>query len=130
MHARQPSRYFTLIEDRREVMVTGGVRFDTRLSRSVHLEHVAGVLIVTNRGWHQMEYDPPVSLAHEVGSRETLSSHPRLGVSAGVDVRVGAGRVAVVPSVRVLHVFKDYIGGSAKAWTWSVRPGVALRVYF
>ena len=110
--------------------MTGGVRFHKRLATSVHLEHVAGVLFVTDRGWQQMEYDPPVSREHEVGERSSLSPNRRLGVSAGIDVRIGANRVAVVPSVRVLHLFGDYVGGSAKAWTWSVRPGVALRVYF
>jgi hypothetical protein len=53
----------------------------------------------------------------------------RVALSGGVDVPIGTGRVAVVPSLRVYYIFreevmKDQIG----LGQWSIRPGIGVRV--
>jgi hypothetical protein len=130
MYARQPSRYFTLNEERREVMVTGGLRFHFAYLKSVNLEPVMGLLYIANRGWQQFEYDPPVTTSHTEGPRMPLTAESRFGIAGGLDVRVGGERVAVVPSLRVFRAFGEVGPGGGKMWQWTVRPSAALRLEF
>jgi len=129
MWARQPSRYFTLTEERRELLITTGVRFRRLWPGAIQLEPTAGALFVLNSGWMQMEYDPPVVTSHQVNPREPSTRDVRFGVGGGLDAVIGGKHVAAVPAFRILYVFSDY-SGSAQAWQWTVRPSLSLRVTF
>ena len=130
MSARQPSRYFTMTQERHEVMVTVGVRFQFPISDRVQLEPIVGGLYVTDHGWQQLDYPPPIANSPRSDPPRPLRSSRRLGVSGGLEVRIGNDRIAVVPSFRLLHLFAAYVRDSEKAWTWSARPGVGLRIGF
>ena len=129
MWARQPSRYFTLTEERRELLINTGVRFWRLWPGPIQLEPTVGALFVVNSGWTQKEYDPPVASSHRVDPRSPSIRAVRFGVGGGLDAVIGGDRVAAVPAFRILHVFSDS-SGSARAWQWAVRLSLSLRVMF
>ena len=128
MWARQPSRYFTLTEERRELLITTGVRFRRLWPGAIQFEPTVAALFVRSSGWTQLEYDPPVVSSHRADPRNRTQD-VRFGVAGGLDAVIGGEHVAAVPAFRILYVFSEY-SRSARAWQWALRPSLSLRVTF
>src|SRR5262245_46064651 len=122
MYARQPSRYFTVNEERRELVLSGGVRFHFPVNEQVTFEPVGGLLFISSSGFQQLEYDPPVSIVHRDGPRTPSQPDVRFGVAGGLDVRIGGKHVAGVPSLRVFRAFGGYGPSGGPQWQLAVRP--------
>ena len=147
MTAREPSRYNMVFnEERRDRFLTVGVRVGVPLSSSVALEPFAGVVVTFPEAFSQVEYTPESGLPPRPRDpRVTHKLDTAIGPAFGVDARLGGGRVAVVPSFRVLRsgtqngryddapgsptveIESIYPGGYPD---WTVRAGAAVRVRF
>jgi hypothetical protein len=138
MTVREPSRYDrTFTEERRDRFFGGGVGFHVQPTNHVHLEPVLGLVIADHQGWSQAEIHQtyPVSKV-VIDPRQTLNLPRGFGMSAGVDVRVGGPRVALLPSFRILFTTGGdndtspiyYPGGAPSGWT--ISPGIGVRFDF
>lgn len=137
MSAREPSRYgMTFNEDRRDRFFGVNMRFHVPANRSVHLEPLAGLAFVQHQRWSQTEYFQYWLTPQQqtiVGPRVRDDLPARLGLTAGLDVRVGGRHMAVVPSFRfrMAEIGEDivsaYPGGLPR---WTISAGVAARVDF
>jgi hypothetical protein len=134
MRATEPSRYsMTFHEERRDRMFVAGLRLHIPPGHHWDIEPVAGVLVVRGTAWTQTERSSGVAPVHVVMDprlQETLPT--RYGFAAGVDVRFGSARVAVVPSFRMFWANTSdelttghYPGG---IWSTTIRASVALRI--
>ena len=137
MTAREPSRYgLTYIEERRDRMLGVALRIHTWPAGSVDVEPVAGVAAVAHDRWSTTETSRPWLPAGQdvdVGPRIRYDTVMGAAFVCGADVRIGAGRVAIVPGFRVRAVTRGedlmayYPGGFPR---WTVGVGVAARVGF
>jgi hypothetical protein len=137
MSAREPARYgLTYVEERRDRVIEVVARIHTRPGARVDLEPLAGVAAVSHDRWSTTEtsrpYLPP-DQAVEVGPRIRYDTVTGAGFVAGVDVRIGGSRAAIVPEFRVRAVTRGedlmahYPGGFPR---WTIGGGVAVRVVF
>lgn len=136
MTAREATRYDTTVnEERQDRGATLAVRFHLRPNRVVDIEPVVGIALVGGRAWSQAE-----SYNHS-NPQQLLTVYPkqrsdlpiRVGLTAGLDLRLGTGRFACVPSFRVQAArtgaaTQKYPGGGFPVWTF--RPGVTVRFAF
>ena len=137
MAAREPARYgMTYIEERRDRMFGVMVRFHTRPARGIDIEPVAGVAAVAHDRWSTTETNRPwlpPDQAVEVGPRVRYDTVTGAAFVGGVDLRIGSGRVAVVPGFKVRAVTRGedlmayYPGGFPR---WTVGGGVTARLSF
>jgi hypothetical protein len=137
MTAREPSRYgMTYVEERRDRTLGAIVRFHTRPAGGVDVEPVAGVAAVTHDRWSTTESSRPwlpPGQDVDVGPRIRYDAVTGAAFVGGVDVRIGSGRVAVVPGFRVRAVTRGddlmayYPGGFPR---WTIGGGVSARVMF
>jgi len=137
MTAREPARYgLTYVEERRDRTLGAFVRFHTRPAGSVDIEPVAGVAAVAHDRWSTTETSRPWlpdGQGVEVGPRIRYDTVTGAAIVGGVDVRIGTGRVVVVPGFRVRAVTRGddlmayYPGGFPR---WTVGAGVSARVMF
>jgi hypothetical protein len=143
MTAVEPSRYFlTYHEERRDRFLIVAVRVPLPAGRSFALEPTAGVVLTFPQASSLAEYTgpfPPPTPSPRVQHQLATG----FGPAFGLDARIGGGRVAVVPSFRMLHsnvskgqydnlvtspeveIGSIYPGGYPK---WTVYSSVALRV--
>lgn len=145
MKAVEPSRYFTTYnEARRDRTLTAGVRYAVALGTRVALEPMAGVVLTMEQATSQAIYTDPLAL-RAPGPVVTHDLERGLGPVFGVDLACGGGRVAIVPTFRVLRrgiskgrydadqnspeveIASIYPGGYPE---WSTRAGVLGRVRF
>ncbi|MFO7693529.1 MAG: hypothetical protein R6V57_10635 [Vicinamibacterales bacterium] len=137
MTAREPARYgLTYIEERRDRVLGVLVRIHTRPSASVDVEPVAGVAAVWHDRWSTTEayrsWLPP-GQAVEVGPRVRYDTVTGAAFVGGIDMRLGSGRIAVVPGFRVRAATRGegltahYPGGFPR---WTIGGGVSARVVF
>ena len=112
------------------------VRFHTRPAGSADLEPVIGVAAVAHDRWSTTETDRPwlpPDQALEIGPRIRYDTVTGAAFVCGVDMRIGGGRVAIVPGFRVRAVTRGedlmayFPGGFPR---WSIGGGVAVRVVF
>ena len=137
MTAREPGRYgLTYIEERRDRMLGAMVRVHTRPAGRIDVEPVAGVAAVAHDRWSTTETNRPwlpPGQEVEVGPRIRYDTVTGAAFVGGVDVRIGGGRVAVVPGFRVRAVTRSedlmayYPGGFPR---WTIGGGVTARVSF
>ena len=135
--AREPARYgMTYVEERRDRMLAVLVRFHTRPAGGVDVEPVAGVAAVAHDRWSTTETNRPwlpPDQAVDVGPRIHYDTVTGAAFVGGVDVRMGGGRVAIVPGFRVRAVTRGedlvayYPGGFPR---WTIGGGVTVRVVF
>jgi len=145
MTATEPSRYFiTYQESRRDRFLIAGVRFVLPASRVLAFEPVAGLAITFAEASSQATYTDP-TFPRPAESTVTHDLNPGVGPAFGCDVRVGGGRGAVVPGVRVIRsaiaagryddrnsssdvdITSIYPGGYPE---WTTRASVAVRLGF
>ena len=145
MTATEPSRYFiTYQEARRDQFLIVGVRFVLPASRVLAFEPMAGLAITYSEATSQAIYTDP-TIPRPAEPKVTHDLNPGVGPAFGCDVRLGGGRVAVVPGVRVVRsaistgryddsntssevdITSIYPGGYPE---WTIRASVALRVGF
>ena len=137
MTAREPSRYGrTYGEERRDRQIGAMLRIHTRPAGSVDVEPVAGVAAVAHDRWSATEANRPwlpPDQAVDVGPRIRYETVTGAAFIAGADVRVGRGRVVLVPGFRIRAVTRGedlvayYPGGYPR---WTVGAGVGARVVF
>lgn len=145
MKAEEPSRYFTTYEEaRRDRTLIAAVRYAARLGAAVTLEPMAGVSFTMENATSQAVYTDPVAL-HVPAPLVTHDLEVGVGPVFGVDCAIGAGRFAVVPTLRVIRngihqgkyddtptapvvdVQSIYPGGYP---AWTTRVGAAARFRF
>jgi hypothetical protein len=112
VEAVEPSRYgMTFHQERRDRFFGVNVRFHVRLGRRVDVEPLVGVALMRQDSWSQTEYhDWPVPAPGspiEWGPRERLDSVTAGALSAGLDLRLGGRRFALVPSIRIRKPFRE-----------------------
>ena len=145
MTATEPSRYFTTFQEtRRDRFLIVGVRYVMPASRVLAFEPMAGLAITFTEASSQAIYTDPFS-PRPAGPKVTHDLNPGVGPAFGCDVRVGGGRVAVVPGFRIIRsaissgryddinspgdreISSIYPGGYPE---WTTRASVAVRVAF
>lgn len=145
MTASEPSRYFTTYEEERlDRFLTLGLRLVIPAGRAVALEPVAGIVFTFPQAWSQAVYTDPTALRPPQPRVEHMLD-TGVGPAFGCDVRIGAHRVALVPSFRLLRsrissghyddtptapevdIESIYPGGYPG---WTFRTSVALRLRF
>lgn len=137
MTGREPARYgLTYVEERRDRMLGVLVRIHTRPTGRIDVEPVAGVAAVAHDRWSTTETDRPwlpPTQSVDVGPRVRYDTVTGAAFVGGVDVRLGSGRVAVVPGFKVRAVTRGedllayYPGGFP---TWAIGGGVTVRIVF
>jgi hypothetical protein len=137
MTAREPARYgMTYVEERRDRVLGVMIRIHTRPAGSIDVEPVAGVAAVAHDRWSATATDRPwlpPEQAVDVGPRIRYDTVTGAAFAAGVDMRLGGGRVGIVPGFRVRAVTRgedlvaDYPGGFPR---WTAGAGVTARVSF
>jgi hypothetical protein len=136
MGAREPSRYDTVYNlERQDRFLTLAARFRPgRPGGAVRIEPLAGVILASSRTWGEAEYYNPSNPGQLVGTgtmpRQDLGVRP--GLVAGLDLRLGSARFAVVPSLRLQATLA---GGTESTYpshfpAWTIRPGLAVRAEF
>jgi hypothetical protein len=147
MRAREPSRYdITYNEERRDRLLSIGVRMQLPLGPIVRLEPVLGLTFVRPEAWSQSErreFFPPPQGALVVEPRVRHGIRNTFGPSLGIDVRIGGEHAAVLPTFR--WAFTGLVGreGDEEDRTpsidsvfpggypdWTFRLGMALRIDF
>jgi hypothetical protein len=139
MKAREPTRYDTTVnEERKDRGAALAVRFHLRPNHIVDFEPVVGIVLVGTRAWSQAESyshsNPQPLLAVYPKQRRDLPI--RAGFMAGIDLRLGRGRLTFAPSFRVqaartgtaTAIDSEYPGGGFPVRTF--RPGVTVRFTF
>ena len=137
MTAREPARYgLTYIEERRDRLLGMIVRFHVRPAGSIDIEPVAGVAAVAHDRWSttgtSRPWLPPGQDV-DVGPRVRYDTVTGAAIVGGVDVKIGGGRVAIVPGFRIRAVTRGedlaahYPGGFPR---WTIGGGVAVRIGF
>lgn len=144
MRATEPSRYFTTYEEaRRDRFLTMGVSVALPVARSLSIEAMGGVVLTFNESTSQAVSTDPTAprpptpvVVHDLDTG--------VGPALGSDVRIGGGRITVVPSFRLMRTaigagrYDDtspssvdiesiYPGGYP---SWTLRSAVAVRVQF
>ena len=137
MTAREPARYgLTYVEERRDRALGVMVRFHTRPTGGIDLEPVMGVAAVAHDRWSTTETNRPwlpPDQALETGPTIRYDTVTGAAFAGGVDVRIGSGRVAIVPGFRVRAVTRGddlvayYPGGFPR---WAIAGGVSARIRF
>ena len=135
--AREPARYgMTYIEERRDRLLGVVVRIHARPAGSIDVEPVAGVAAIRHDRWSTTETNRPwlpPDQAVEIGPRIRYDTVTGAAFIGGVDLRIGSGRVAIVPGFRVRAVTRGedllayYPGGFP---TWAIGGGVTARITF
>ncbi|MFN7982379.1 MAG: hypothetical protein U0Q11_11015 [Vicinamibacterales bacterium] len=141
MKAREPSRYdITYDEERRDLFVSALLRMRPSRGSRVAFEPVAGASLVTHQAWSQNEYARytgtlPVTVT--VDPRQSRDLPMSLALTGGLDARIGARRLAVMPSFRVRRRIHRLNGENDFEWWYpggmpstTVSVGVLLRVAF
>jgi len=138
MSAREPSRYGqTFNEDRRDVFFGANVRFHGPSGSPVHLEPLIGFTVVRREGWSQREsfkywLTPQQELV--VDARWPHDLPNGVGLTAGLDLRVGSRHLAFVPRFRIrfASVGNDFVSAypSTGLPKWTVSSGISGRVDF
>jgi hypothetical protein len=136
MRAREPSRYDTVYNlERQDRFLSLAARF--RLGRpggAVRIEPLAGLILASTRTWSEAEYysasNPGQLVDTGAMPRQDLGVRP--GFVAGLDLRLGTARFAVVPSLRLQATLT---GGTESTYpshfpAWTIRPGLAVRAEF
>ena len=104
MTAREPGRYgLTYIEERRDRVLGVMVRIHMRPAGSIDVEPVAGMAAVAHDRWSTTESSRPwlpPGQEVEVGPRIRYDTVTGAAFVGGIDIRLGSGRVAVVPGFR------------------------------
>jgi hypothetical protein len=137
MTAREPTRYDTTVnEERKDRCAALAVRFHLWPNHVVDFEPVVGIVLVATRAWAQAEsysHSNPQQLV-TVYQKQRSDLPIRAGFMAGLDLRLGTGRLTFVPSFRVQAARtgnvtdSEYPGGGFPVWTF--RPGVTIRCAF
>lgn len=132
MERTEPSRYnMTFHEKRRDIFFATAVRLHTRPARAFDIEPVLGFHLVKGEAWRSTDYGSSTGGPTTVGAPWHQDFETVAGFSAGADVCVGGGRVALVGSFRLHRSFRpstgDYPGGFSN---WAFRPGAGVRVTF
>lgn len=147
MSAREPSRYgMTFNEERRDRMLLLAARFHLPQWGPVRVEPVLGMAVTWPEASSQTE-----RIVNWTTPQERVVQEPRIehrldtgiGVGFGCDVRLGRGRVALLPMLRVadtgvsggtydeggnhVDIGPIYPGGYPR---WTVMGGLAVRVDF
>jgi hypothetical protein len=147
MRAREPSRYdITYNEERRDRLLSIGVRVQLPMAAHVRLEPVLGLTFVRPEAWSQSERRtlvPPPQGSLVVEPRVRHDVRTTFGPSFGADLPIGGEHVAVLPTIR--WAFTGLVGrdGDGEAPIpsiesvfpggypdWTFRLGVALRIDF
>lgn len=146
MDVREPSRYnMTFNEERRDRFLTVAARFSIPIATVARIEPVAGMVVTFPQAWFRTERAPfgtpqPVVISDP---RQEHRLDTSIGPMVGCDLRIGRGRVTVLPSLRILgtgvshgyygdssyhrEIESIYPGGYPK---WTIRSGLAMRVGF
>lgn len=103
MRATEPSRYFTTYEEeRRDRTLAVGVRYAFAPRPWVAVEPSAAIAFTFAQAWSRAVYTDPVALRPpQPRIRHVLDTG--IGPAFGVDLRLGASRLALVPSVRLIR---------------------------
>jgi hypothetical protein len=73
----------------------------------------------------------PTQHYSEFGDYEPWNyGHTRPALSFGVDVPIGRGRVAVVPTLRVHYISRSTENEQIGVGSWAVRPGIGVSIRF
>jgi hypothetical protein len=116
----------------RDNFLTAGARFRIPLSRSVAVEPVGAFLLTFHEAVSQEE-------CCDFAPYQTLTIYPRMtdalpispGMAIGVDVPIGRGRVALVPTLRLFFTsnnLSNYYDPEYTQLTWV--PGLGVRFAF
>jgi hypothetical protein len=114
---REGLRYDTATtEERRDQLLTIGIRLHVQRDRRVQLHPSGGLLIARTEEWSQFEWRGVFGDVH-IGSpeRRVLT---RVGWAIGVDLSIGGQRLRAGPSVRLHHVSPGscYTCGMSGLW--------------
>jgi hypothetical protein len=123
----------------RDTLLSGYARFFLRRGSMLRIEPVAGVSLVfsnvqTSTSTSYLVYTPDQIYAADGPYGEYVrydQGQKGFALSGGLDVAMGRGRVAIVPTFRLHYIFreevlKDQVG----LGHWAIRPGVGVRIAF
>jgi hypothetical protein len=119
----------------RDIILGGLIRLKLWPGSVVRLEPVAGMSVAFSNVQVSTSYlmflpGPPYSAYGPYGEYGRWPyGERRLAVSGGVDVPIGRGRVAVVPSLRLHYITREEVlGDQIGLGHWSFRPGIGVRI--
>jgi len=121
----------------RDALLSGYARLFLRRGSMLRIEPVAGASLVVSNVQSSTSYlvfTPGQPYATYGPYGEYVRSDEgriRFALSGGLDVAIGRGRFAIVPTFRVHYIFreevmKDQVG----LGHWTIRPGVGVRIAF
>ena len=118
----------------RDTLLSGYVRFFLRRGSTVRIEPVAGASLVFSNAQSAtslLVFTPnqtygPYSDWVRFDQGQTL-----FALSGGLDVAIGRGRFAVVPTFRLHYIFReDVLKDQVGLGQWAIRPGLGVRISF
>jgi len=121
----------------RDMLLSGYARFFLRRGSLVRIEPVAGTSLVFSNVQASTSYlvftpDQIYGTYGPYGEYVRFDeSQKGFALSGGLDVAIGRGRFAIVPTFRLHYIFreevlKDQVG----LGHWAIRPGVGVRIAF
>jgi hypothetical protein len=121
----------------RDTILSGLVRFRLCPGSVLRFEPVAGVSVAFSNVQVSTSYlvfssTPPYSSYGPFNEYERwLHGQRRFAVSGGIDVPIGRGRLAIVPSLRLHYITREEVlGDQIGLGRWSLRPGIGVHIGF
>ena len=116
----------------RDTILSAYVRFRFRLDSLVRVEPVAGAGVAFSNvqvSTSRLVWTPSPSYGPFSEYERWPRGEQRLTLSGGIDMPIGRGRLAVVPSVRVHYITREEVlGDQIGLGHWSIRPGIGVRI--
>jgi hypothetical protein len=118
----------------RDIILSGLIRLRLWPGSVVRLEPVAGLSVAFSNVQVSTSYlqsDPNRPYGPFGEYERWLHGRRRFVVSGGVDVPIGRGRLAIVPSLRLHHITREEVlGDQIGLGHWSLRPGLGVHIGF
>jgi hypothetical protein len=118
----------------RDTILSGLVRFRLFPGSVVRIDPVAGVSVTFSNvqvSTSYLQWNPDSSYGPFGEYERWLHGQRRFAVSGGIDVPIGRGRLAIVPSLRLHYITREEVlGDQIGLGHWSLRPGLGVRIGF
>ena len=118
----------------RDTLLSGYARFFLRRGSTLRVEPVAGASLVfsnVQRSTSYLALGPPYSYGPYGEYVRFDQGQNAFALSGGLDVPIGRGRFAIVPTLRFHYIFRDEVlKDQVGLGHWAIRPGVGVRIAF
>jgi hypothetical protein len=118
----------------RDTLLSGYVRFFLRPGTTVSIEPVAGASLVFSNvqgSGSGLVFTPTMGYGPYSDWSRFNQGQKLFALSGGLDVRIGRGRFAFVPTFRLHYIFREEVLKDQRGLgQWAIRPGAGIGISF